>query len=195
MEATEAKKAHLESLTAELDSLNAAMNTSMQAVNEKSKELHSQHITFFEPKNGESIIDPDDGRMEAFEGLKENELLKSDGSKIPNHKGKRYFAKKNGVWVEEKILEIGVEPSSGAKQFDELDEEDRAGVMKDAENRIIKKMSAVEKEKKKNDELKALLAQAAHKKSEYEILGEEDPLGKSKAWYEEKKAEIEAKYS
>ena len=193
---TKADEEKLAELKAEVDELQHTLQDDFQAIDDKSKELHIQNTTYFEPKIGEEIIgEEEDGLVEAFSKLEHDQLLKADGTIIPNHKGKKYFVKKSGVWEEEDIASIGVEPSAGAKSADKLTADERHEIIEGKEKQRVKKLTPEDKSKEKESRLQSLLVEAAHRKIQLEVSGEEDSLKKSQDWYNEKKSELEQKYA
>lgn len=193
-EAKAEKEIALEALSNEISSLQEMLKEDFITLNEKSKELHENHLVYFEPKIGEEIIE-DETLIDTFESLQDDEALKIDGTIIPNHKGKIYFEKENGAWFERKVKKIGETIPSNAKLPESMTDADYEELKADNEKRRIKQLSIADKKKEKEDRLQSLLVEAANKKIQLEILGDDDPLGNSQAWYNEKKAEIEEKYA
>ena len=193
-EAKIAKEEAVEKLSAEIVLLQEALKGDLTTLNEKSKELHELHLIYFEPKLGEEIIE-DDSLVEAFGGLQDDEALKIDGTKIPNHKGKHFFTKENGEWLERKVKKIGETIPSNAKLPEDLTTDDVEEISKSNEKRRVKALSPADKNKEKQDALKNLLVAAANKKTQLEILGDDDPLKHSQDWYNEKKSKLEEKYA
>jgi hypothetical protein len=187
------KEEELEALKEEIISLQEALQEHLSILDEKTKEIRTNNLIYFEPKLGEGILE-DETLIEKHGKLKKEEALTVEGEVIPNHKGKVYYKKENGEWIRTKVKKIGEEVPSNSKLDSELTDEERGEVSEDLDKQRIKRLNPAQKENEKQEKLRELLVEAASKKVQYEILGDEDPLGKSQAWYNEKKAELEAKY-
>jgi hypothetical protein len=161
------------------------------ATPEKIKEF----AVYFETRQGEETISDKEysDLKQKFEGLDRTVRLSRDGNIIPWLAGKKYWIKEGGEWREETISKVGIgipeeavtKPTDG--QFQEI--------LIDVENRRIRKLPPQAKELEKQQQIEKALYTSAIYKSQLEIQGDEDSLGKSKAKYEELKKEIEQQYS
>lgn len=128
--------------------------------------------------------------------LKEHQCLLSDGTVVENNIGQRYWLKDGlGVWAEHEITELGGVIPSGSAPWDELSDADRAAVEEQFELARLAILSPEQKTAEKEDLIAKALVAAGAKRSQFEIQGTLEPLAEAQAWYAERCAWIEARYS
>jgi hypothetical protein len=160
-----------------------------------SKEEYLANAVYFEPRPGEEILEDKEAEklITVFRELKKNKRLLRNGETISYLVGVQYWHKENGKWRDGVIEKIGDEIPRGA--IIEPTPTEQQEIMLDMDRQRIQSLSTKEKEFEKNQQLGQALNAAAIHKSKLEILGDPDPLGKSKAQYEKLKRKIEARYS
>jgi hypothetical protein len=126
----------------------------------------------------------------ALAALGEHEKLLSSGEKIADWRNTEFWIK-GRVWEKEKIVRLGeTVPPEGILEKD-LNESQRLEVAEERENKRISDLAPEQRDKEKNDRLNAVKREATLLKSDAEIAGEKFD---APAWFQAKKAEIEAKY-
>jgi hypothetical protein len=123
--------------------------------------------------------------------LKKNEALTKEREVIPCCIGVEYWEKTAGGWKKGKINFADIPLPDGAVLPEALTKEQQGEIDEQQEAERIAKLSRDEKDKKKQGLLNALKREATLLKSDAEIAGE--PFD-GPAWFQAKKAELEAKY-
>jgi hypothetical protein len=153
-----------------------------------------EHAIYFEPRLGEELISDEKAKLilGLLSGLKKNQLLTADGTVIQNLVGQQYYKRVNGKLKRLSISKIGEElPDDSVLHLSPAEQAEYRQALK---RQRIAGLSEAEKEKEKSDKMSSALARCAVKKNEYEILGDPDPLKKSKDHYKKLCEEIEAQY-
>jgi hypothetical protein len=122
--------------------------------------------------------------------LDEHEKLLSSGEKIADWRNTEFWIK-DQVWKKQKIECLGETiPADGILEKD-LNASQRTKIGEEGEHRRILALTPEHRAKEKNDRLNAAKREATLLKSDAEIAGEDF---NAPAWFQAKKAEIEAKY-
>jgi hypothetical protein len=124
--------------------------------------------------------------------LKEHEKLAIEGAVIPDNRGVEYWRKQGGAWAKTKIEDAGVPLPPGAVLPESLTETQRAEIAAQEEAARTAALTPEQKAAEMEARINAVKREAALKKTEAEITGEEFD---AKAWFNQQKAEIEAKYA
>lgn len=128
--------------------------------------------------------------------LQVGKKLLADGSTIADKIGTEYWTTDGATWTLHKIVELDVDvPESGAYLFDDLSAAQHAEIDAQLERERIVSLSPELREQEKQLLLGQVLTAAGIKKSEFEIMGVDDPLAAAQAWYAEQVAIIEERYT
>jgi hypothetical protein len=134
--------------------------------------------------------------LSKLQSLVQGTRLLVDGSTIIDKIGVVYWTKDVDTWTKTEITDLGVDvPASDAYLWDDLN---MAQVAEIEDQLDIERIAALDpdvREAEKQDMLGQALVSAALKKTEFEIMGVEDPLAASQQWYADRVAWIEARYT
>ncbi|MDR3147767.1 MAG: hypothetical protein LBU00_05250 [Treponema sp.] len=123
--------------------------------------------------------------------LSEHEKILSSGTIIADWRGKEFWTK-GQKWEKRKIEHLGESlPENGFFESD-LTAIQRTEIQQELEQERISKLTPEQKAQEKDGCLKAAKREASLLKSDADIAGEQFD---APAWFQTKKAEIEAKYS
>jgi len=127
-----------------------------------------------------------------LDNLKDHQRLGLDGTVIPDYTGEEYWQLTKGKWAKGKIGGIGEALPKGAIFDKDISAEQRSEIAAQEEEARIKSLSPEEKAREKETRLAAAKREAVQLKNEAEIVDEEFD---AKAWFQERKAEIEKIYA
>jgi hypothetical protein len=156
--------------------------------------LYEENIVYSPPGSNESqISDADFLRLSGlFTGLTEHQRLTVSGEIIPYYVGAAYWLKSGSAWTKTTIAVAGEDLPKGAILEEKLTEAQRIEIGAQLEAARVAGLSAEAKAAEMAGVLNAAAQDAAQKKSVADITGD---TFDAKAWYAEKKAEIELKYA
>jgi phage gpG-like protein len=163
--------------------------------------LFAENVVYSKPgPNAEWIEDDAAAALVALaKTCGEYEKLSADGTaKIPDYRGTEYWQNQGGKWKKIKIEKLGVALPAGTILDNDLTHDQRDEIAVQRENERIAALSPTEKDNEKQNRIKAALHGAAIKKQEADIEAEisgEPSAFDAAAWFQEQKAEIEAKYA
>jgi hypothetical protein len=163
--------------------------------------LFAENIEYSKPgPNAEWIEDAAAAALVAQANtLGEHEKLSADGTAIiPDYRGTEYWQNQGGKWQKIKIEKLGIALPAGAIMDEDLDPEQKQAIAAQQEKERIAALSPTDKDNEKKDRIKAVIREAAIKKQEADIEAEisgEPSAFDAAAWFQEQKAEIEAKYA
>jgi hypothetical protein len=159
------------------------------------KELIIKHAVYFESANANEFIvnNGDEILVKLNEAVSLNKKLSRDLKMIDDYRGKTFYKKVSGKWIEEKINVLGQKPAEGFKA--ELSEAEKLEYAEQKETERIKNLSVSEREKELSQKIDALLSQSITMRSSLEIQGDPEALKKAQEWYLLEKGKVEALYS
>ena len=159
------------------------------------KDLIVKHAVYFDSVNvNEFIVDNgDEILVKLNEAVSNNKKLTRDLKMIDDYRGKTFYKKVSGKWIEEKINVLGQLPAEGFKE--ELTDIENKEYAEQKEVERIKNLSVAEKEKELNQKIDSLLSQSITMRSSLEIQGDAEALKKAQEWYEAEKIKVESIYS
>lgn len=196
-------------LPEETEESKAIVNKAMEELEESARKLSIacnidkndmiENAIYFEPKNGEQIISDDlaESIMDMSKTKEPNTIMTLVDNAVvivPDYRGKRFWEKRNGKWLNIEIKNIDIKPSGDAKSNEDLTSNDIIEIENQFESDRISRLSPAQKLAEKNDLLSKVLTEAAVKKSEYEIIDDPNALAKSQEFYRKRVSEIEDKY-
>jgi hypothetical protein len=157
-------------------------------------ELYEKNPVYCNPAANQTVIEDAVAEQinEKIRTLKNNECLLEDGAVIPNCLGISYYLKENGKWHKRIVGEIGVTVPEGGFREEELTSEMREEISGQADRERIAGLNAEEKAKEKADALASAKSKARVKKEEADVA---DEAFDARAWFQTRKAEIEAMYA
>lgn len=164
---------------------------------EKRTELILKHAVYFQPKEGEFIIDEKEfeGTEKAMQKATENnKLLDINLKEISDYRGKIVWNNSTGKWVKRNIVKIGDDPKSGEILSENLTAIQQKEISDQLDIERILLLSKAEKDIEKNIKIQQAASQAATMRSELEIQGVKDALAKAQDWYNSEVVRIEALY-
>jgi hypothetical protein len=158
------------------------------------RKVFMQNPVYSNPGPGYCLIDEETAAklQEKFNFLKENEALAVSGEIIADFRGVEYWEKDEAGWGKHRIDRMGTRIPQGAILPDSLTSEQRAEI---AAQHDAERIAALPPDKLREEEQAAIQAaksEARIKKEEADIA--EEPFD-AKAWFRNRKAEIESKYS
>jgi hypothetical protein len=121
-----------------------------------------------------------------------HERIANDGQTIPDWRGVSYWIKQDETWVHAAIEHIGVALPSGAVLQEELTPDQNNEIREQQEAARLAALTPDQKAAEKENALNTAKTTARIKKEEAEVADEEF---NAKAWFQQRKAEIEAKYA
>ena len=157
----------------------------------KQQELILKHAVYFQPKQGEFIITPEEAE------LIENAMITATGNncyvdinlkEICDNRGKTAWLKSSGKWSKREITKIGDELKPG--EITEINDE----IIAQLEAERIAGLTTAQKAEEKARKIEGLLLQSIQMKAGLEIQGDKDALKKSQDWYNAEVSKIEALY-
>jgi hypothetical protein len=157
------------------------------------RELYKTFAVYMNPGSGKKELTDEAYAVLSgkFGKLKPNEELTEGGDVIPNWTGTEYWKKSVGRWEKLKMEHVNATLPAGAVLPDSLTPEQREEIGIQQETERIAGLTGERRAEEAQARIKAVLQQAAIKKTEADITGE---AFDAQAWYQERKAEIEAKY-
>jgi hypothetical protein len=155
--------------------------------------LYEENPVYFLCGPGQCCCENYETLKAKFDALKEHERLTDEGEIIPDWRGtEHWYRAAKGKWVNGKIEFIGEELPDKFILPENLTEEQRKEIAAQEEAERIAAMSKDDRAKAKQAALDALADEADRLDRRNKIQRKAfDPV----AWYEEKAAEIEAKYA
>jgi hypothetical protein len=126
-----------------------------------------------------------------FSKLKPKEELTEDGNVIPNWTGTEYWKKSAGRWEKLTMEYANMPLPAGAALPESLTAGEQEEIRTQQEAERIAGLTGEQRAAEARGRIKAVLQQAAIHKNEADITGE---VFDAQAWYQERKAEIEAQY-
>lgn len=155
--------------------------------------LRRERAIYFEPRQGEVIRTAAEIKTlsAAIQDRPEGICIALDGSHVEDNRGKVYFRRSGSKWNRTHIVRLGDKIPAKAVLAADVTDAQRAEIERDR----ISALSADVKAKEKNKAMEAAIKQATEMWSRLEIQGDQDALDKSKAWYTEEVATLEALYA
>ena len=157
----------------------------------KQQELILKHAVYFTPKQGESIITPEEATVienAMITATRNNKFLDVNMQEICDNRGKTAWLKKDGKWSRREITKLGDEIKAG--EITEINDE----IIAQLEAERIAGLSVTDKAKEKESVIASLKTQAVQMRMGLEIQGDKDALSKSQEWYNEEVQKVEVKY-
>jgi hypothetical protein len=157
----------------------------------KQQELIFKHAVYFTPKQGESIITPEEATVienAMITATGNNKFLDVNLQEICDNRGKTAWIKKDGKWSKREITKIGDEIKSG--EITEVNDE----IIAQIESERIAALTPTERNKEKAVIIQGLLAESINMKAGLEIQGDSQALKKSQDWYNAEVSKVELKY-
>lgn len=162
------------------------------AMAEKITALRRAHAIYFEPRNGEVIVDAEEAERlyTAIQGRPDGVFITLGGEQVHDNRGKVFFHKASGKWQRGQIVRLGDNIPSGATIEADLTDSQRDDVEGDRIGAL-----SVEAKKKEKDKALALAMRASQTmRSELDIKGDAKALEKSQKHYKAETARIEGLY-
>jgi hypothetical protein len=154
--------------------------------------LFQEGAVYSNPGPGAAMIsDAEHERLAAaLAALGDHEALTVAGV-VADYRGKAYWLKSGGIWASTIISALAVEPPRGAVLEADLSDTQRQEIAAQVEASRIAALSDADKAAELAQKLQAAAQEAANKKALADITGD---AFDARAWYAEKKAEIEKAY-
>jgi hypothetical protein len=161
--------------------------------NIKETTLFKTYAVYLAPSTGRKILTEDElaALEEKFDWLEPHQELTEGGEIIPNWIGTEYWEKENGRWEKIKIEMAGIAVPSGGILPDALSPEQRQEISGQEEADRIAALSPEQRSEEVQRRLAALADEAVALEKRAQIQGSQFDAA---AWYQEKKAALEAKY-
>lgn len=164
----------------------------------KQSELILKHAVYFQPKEGEFIID--DAEALAVEtamqqAAQANKLLDDTLKQIADYRGEIAWKKTSGKWQQRTILKIGDEPKSGEILSTGLSEAQQSEIKEQLNAERIAGLNSAAKIAEKTAMIDNAMSQAVSMRSSLEIAGDSQALKKSQDWYNGEVDRINALYA
>ena len=163
----------------------------IEPLQEKQKELILKHAIYFQPKEGETIITPEEAEIieQAMnEATLKNCYLDVNMKQLCDNRGKTAWIKSGGKWSSREISKIGDEIKSG--EITEINAE----ISEQLESERIAKLTTAQKEAEKTAIISGLASRANAMRGELEIQGDAAALKKSQDWYKAEVEKVQARY-
>jgi hypothetical protein len=163
----------------------------IEPLQEKQKELILKHAIYFQPKEGETIITPEEAEIieQAMnEATLKNCYLDVNMKQLCDNRGKTAWIKSGGKWSKREITKIGDEIKPG--EITEINAE----ISEQLESERIAKLTTAQKEAEKSNLISALASRANAMRGELEIQGDAAALKKSQDWYKAEVEKVQARY-
>ena len=157
----------------------------------KQQELIFKHAVYFQPKQGEFIITPEEAELienAMITANLHNNFLDVNMQEICDNRGKTAWIKSGGKWSKREITKIGDEIKPG--EITEINDE----IIAQLEAERIAGLTTAQKAEEKARKIEGLLLQSIQMKAGLEIQGDKDALKKSQDWYNAEVSKIEALY-
>lgn len=163
---------------------------------EQKKELLELIVVTFEPRANEVILSDEEYEIlqAKYELAGQNRSITVDGKEIDDCVGVQYWIQDDDGWTHHVAREINTPLPDGAKTLEMLNSSEREIIEKMVRKEQIARLPKEEREKMKHQELSNLIFAAAQMRSGFEIMGESNPLQRSKDWYQARSEEIEELY-
>jgi hypothetical protein len=160
---------------------------------EHSQEALDELTVYSPPLQNEEIITEEEYlvTLEKLKGLEEHQQIAGDGAIILDNRGLEYWIKNSQKWTKEKIETIGVPIPEGAIRPEAITPEQQMEISAQQEAERIAALTPEQREVEKVNAIQGAKSAARIRKEEAEIADEPDD---SKAWFQQRKAEILAKY-
>lgn len=126
--------------------------------------------------------------------LDPHQVLKSDGTLIPDFRGKKFSKKISGVWGFGTITAIGVPIQEGATWDEDLTEDQKLEISLQVENDRLAGLSAEDKISEWNQKVLSLANQAQAMENGLKFSGDIDYQSKSQAFYDAEILKLNDKY-
>lgn len=168
-----------------------ALKPLAQPLIEKRKELFMANPVYFQPKEGEAIITPEEAEtieQAMTEATSKNCYLDVNMKQLCDNRGKTAWIKSGGKWSKREITKIGDEIKSG--EITEVNDE----IIAQLETERIAGLTLAQKAEEKARIISGLLAQSIQMKTGLEIQGDSAALQKSQDWYNAEVSKVEEKY-
>lgn len=163
----------------------------------KQSELILKHAVYFQPKEGEFIIDD----VEALavetamqQAAQANKLLDDTLKQISDYRGETVWKKISGKWQQRAILKIGDEPKAGEILASALTENQQSEIKEQLNAERIAGLNSAAKIAEKTAMIDNAMSQAVSMRSSLEIAGDNQALKKSQDWYNTEVERINALY-
>jgi hypothetical protein len=143
-----------------------------------------------EPLSSGETADEGDESQSTSDKPDNHKKLLSSGAIIDDWRNTEYWVK-GQTWEKQKIETLGETPPADGILEENLTESQRKEMAEEKEIKRISKLTPEKRNTEKQDRLNALKREATLLKSDAEIAGE---TFDAPAWFQEKKAELEAKY-
>lgn len=157
----------------------------------KQQELILKHAVYFQPKQGEFIITPEEAELienAMITANLHNNFLDVNMQEICDNRGKTAWLKSSGKWSKREITKIGDELKPG--EITEINDE----IIAQLEAERIAGLSASDKAKEKESIIAGLKTQAVQMRMGLEIQNDADALKKSQDWYKAEVEKVTVKY-
>lgn len=157
----------------------------------KQREFIQTHAVYFQPKEGETIITPDEATVienAMITATGNNKFLDTNLKEICDNRGKTAWLKSGGKWSKREITKIGDEIKAG--EITEVNEE----IVAQLETERIASLTPIQKADEKSRIIQGLLSQSIQMKAGLEIQGDSSALKKSQDWYNAEVQKVEIKY-
>jgi hypothetical protein len=160
---------------------------------EKYRKVFMQNAVYSHPGPGRLLVDGEtaDELQRQFNALGKNELIAVSGEITADFRGVEYWEKDDAGWNKHRIDRIGMPIPAGAILPESLTPEQWAEIAARHETERIAALPPEKLQEEKEAEIQAAKSEARIKKEEAEIA---DEAFDAKAWFKNKKAEIEEKY-
>ncbi|GHU93255.1 hypothetical protein FACS189479_04310 [Spirochaetia bacterium] len=180
-------KAACDALEAQLAPLTALLHAERDR-------LYMEKLQYCEYRDGyQGLPDADYERLsEKLAALGDHEKLTIEGNVIPDWRAQVYWQRVNGKLVQSVMAEIGKPIPDDAVLQENLTPEQHEEISDQMEATRIAGLTSEQKAAELENALNAAKREASLLKSDAEIA---DEVFDAKAWYQAKKAEVEAKYA
>jgi hypothetical protein len=161
---------------------------------EEINQAYDENVVYSDILDNEEVITRDEylELSEKIKNLEEKKLIISDGTIVQDNRDLEYWITKNGKWSQKKIEHIGEEFPEGAVLDKNLTSEQRQEIAIQKETDRMAALTPEQKALEKENAINNAKSAARIRKEEAEIADEEF---NAKAWFQQMKAEIEAKYA
>ena len=163
----------------------------IEPLQSKQQELILKHAVYFQPKQGEFIITPEEAELienAMITATGNNKFLDINLKEICDNRGKTAWIKSGGKWSKREITKIGDEIKSG--EITEINDE----IIAQLEADRISGLTAAQKAEEKARVIQGLQHQAVQMRMGLEIQNDSGALKKSQDWYKAEVEKVEVKY-
>lgn len=164
---------------------------------EKQKELLIEHAEYFVLRGNEHYITDIEGKEFGeliVEAVQAGEVVTKDKEKIVDNRGRKFWIKSSGTWINSEITKLGDVPTSGAIEEKDLLDEQTQEISEQLETKRIANLTTAQKKIEKDLKIINLITRAGQMKSELEVQGDAEALSKSQNWLSEETAKLDMIY-